>query len=118
MKRLKMAIIPVLFIMLLVGCAQTQGKTTIDQAIQYRSIFNSTLLSFETNLKTLPAASQYKYASMAVPFATAGMMSLDTMDMLAANGSAIDATTLQQYLAAKNAMIDLIAKVMIEKGGK
>ena len=117
MKRIKMAIIPVLFILLLAGCVQTQ-KTTIDQAIQYRSIFNSTLLSFETNLKTLPAASQQKYASMAVPFATAGMMSLDTMDMLAANGSAIDATTLQQYLAAKNALIDLIAKIMIEKGGK
>ena len=55
---------------------------------------------------------------MAVPFATAGMMSLDTMDMLASAGSAIDATTLQQYLAAKNALIDLIAKIMIEKGGK
>lgn len=117
MNRLKMAIIPILFILLLAGCAQTQ-KTSIDQAIQYRSIFNSTLLSFETNLKTLPVVSQQKYAAMALPFATAGMTTLNTMDMLASNGSAIDATTLQQYLAAKNALIDLIAKIMIEKGGK
>lgn len=117
MKRLMKPVIPIIFILLILGCVQT-GKTPIDQAIQYRSLFNSTLLSFETNLKTLPAPSQQKYSAMAIPFAMAGMTALDTMDLLASAGNPIDQTTLQQYLTAKNNLIDIIAKIVTEKGGK
>jgi hypothetical protein len=110
-------ILPLLCILLLIGCVG-QTKTGIDQAIQYRSVFNSTLSSFTTNLATMPVASQQKYAAQAVPFAQAGVLALDTMDAIVAGGGAIPADSVQQYLAAKNALIDLVAKMILEKGGK
>ena len=110
-------ILPLLCILLVVGCIGQQ-KTGIDQAIQYRSIFNSTLSSFTTNLASMPVAAQSKYAAQAVPFAQAGVLALDTMDAIVAGGGTIPADSVQQYLAAKNALIDLIAKMILEKGGK
>jgi hypothetical protein len=110
-------ILPLLCILLLIGCANQQ-KTGIDQAIQYRSVFNSTLSSFTTNLAAMPVASQSKYAAQAIPFAQAGVLALDTMDAIVAGGGTIPTDSVQQYLAAKNSLIDLVAKMLLEKGGK
>ena len=103
---------------LFVGCAGLGGKTGIDQAIQYRSIFNSTLSSFSTNLASMPQAEQQKWAAQALPFARAGVLALDTMDAVVAGGGTLPADSVQQYLVAKNALIDLIAKMILVKGGK
>jgi len=118
MRKIKLAV-PLLCILLLVaGCSNMGGKTSIDQAIQYRSLFNSTLSSFTTNLASMPQPAQQKYAAMAVPFASSGVLALDTMDAMVAGGGTIDPASVQQYLVAKNALIDLIAKMILEKGGK
>ena len=117
MKRaIKLSLAMVLLALMLVACAGQQ--TNMDQAIQYRSLFNSTLSSFTTNLQTLPQPLQQKYATMAVPVASSGVLALDTMDAIVAGGGKIDPANVQQYLAAKNALIDLIAKMILEKGGK
>ena len=117
-RTIKCSLAMVLAVMLLVGCANMGGKTGIDQAIQYRSIFNSTLSSFSTNLATMPQAEQQKWASQALPFAKAGVLALDTMDAVVAGGGTLPADSVQQYLVAKNALIDLIAKMILVKGGK
>lgn len=107
----------VLAVCLLAGCPGKQ--TTIDQCIQYRSMFNSTLNSLSTNLATLPQPQQQKYAEMALPFASAGALALDMMDAATANGGQIPANELQKFLKAKNDLIDLVAKIILEKkGGK
>jgi hypothetical protein len=115
--RIKWAV-PLLCILLLAGCANMGGKTSIDQAIQYRSIFNSTLSSFSTNLAAMPQPAQQKYAAQALPFARSGVLALDTMDAMVAGGGTLPVESVQQYLIAKNALIDLIAKMILEKGGK
>jgi hypothetical protein len=115
---MKKIIILLAMVALVAGCSGMGGKTSIDQAIQYRSLFNSTLSSFTTNLAAMPQPAQQKYAEMAVPFARSGVLALDTMDAMVAGGGALPAESVQQYLVAKNALIDLIAKMILEKGGK
>jgi len=110
-------ILLVVFVLaMVVGCA-TQGKSNIDQAIQARAAFNITLGSFNTNLATLPAAQQTKYANKAVPVVKGGVLALDTMDAMVASGVSPTPETLQQYLAAKNALIDMIAQIVLEQKG-
>jgi alkyl sulfatase BDS1-like metallo-beta-lactamase superfamily hydrolase len=109
-------VVPLLCILLMAGCA-TQGKSNIDQAIQARAAFNITLGSFNTNLATLPPASQAKYATKAVPIVKSGALALDTMDAMVAGGVSPTPESLQQYMAAKNALIDMIAQIVLEQKG-
>jgi hypothetical protein len=106
-----------LLLLLLAGCSLMGGQvTTIDQCIQYRAAFNSTLSSLTTNLASLPEPQRQKYASMAIPFAQAGMLALDLMDASVTSNGQIPPEAVQQYMASKNALIDLIAKMILEKG--
>jgi hypothetical protein len=119
MKRIKMAIVPILFIMLLAGCTQTGAKTGIDQAIQFRSAFNTLLAQFNTELSVMPPEQQKIWAQKAVPFMQAGVLALNTMDIAAGAGTSVSPETIQQYLTAKNQMIDLTASLILaKKGGK
>lgn len=115
MKRL--ALVPIILI-LLVGCA-TQGTTTKDMAIQYRSGFNALLTQFDSELSTMPADQQKVWAQRSVPFITAGTIALQTIDMQVGTTGQMSAEAFQAYLTAKNQMIDLVANlVLAKKGGK
>ena len=100
----------------LVAC---QGRqTTIDQAIQYRAAFNAAVGSFYSELQALPQAQQKDFASKAVPIVTAGKLALDTMDSMVGAGQSITPDQVQAFLAAKNQMLDLLASIVVAKGGK
>lgn len=110
--------IPIIIVMLaLIGCAGQQ-VSNIDQAIQARAAFNIALGSFNANLVGMPEPLKTEYAAKAVPVVQSGVLALNTMDALVAAGSAPTPETLQQYLAAKNALIDMVAEMVIKKGGK
>jgi hypothetical protein len=105
--------------LLLAGCAQTGAKTGIDQAIQFRSAFNTLLAQFNTELAAMPPDQQKVWAQKAVPFMQAGVLALNTMDIAVGAGSSPSPDTIQQYLAAKNQLIDLTASLILaKKGGK
>ena len=109
--------IPIILI-LLIGCSP-MGMTTKDQAIQYRSGFNTLLSQFNTELSVMPIDQQKIWAQRAIPFMQAGVLVLNTMDMQINAGGPITQENIQAYLAAKNNMIDLIANlVLAKKGGK
>ena len=116
MKRL--TIIPLILMLLVAGCA-TSGTSTKDLAIQYRSAFNALLTQFDTELSTMPIDQQKSWAQKSVPFISAGVLALQTMDMQIGASGEMSQQTLQAYLTAKNQMIDLVANLMLaKKGGK
>lgn len=106
----------IIFILLVVGCVST-GKTSKDMAIQYRSAFNTLLSQFNTELSVMPPAQQKEWAQKAIPFMSAGVLALQTMDMQANADAPISQETFQSYLNAKNQMIDLIANLVLAKKG-
>lgn len=112
----KLAVIAVVFA-LLAGCAGQQ-VSTLDQAIQARAAFNMALGSFNSNLVGMPEPLKTEYANKALPVVQSGVLALNTMDAMVAAGTAPTTETLQQYLAAKNALIDMVAEMVIKKGGK
>jgi hypothetical protein len=112
----RLAIIPILLILLVTGCV-TQGQTIKDQAIQYRSAFNTVLSQFNTELAVMPIDQQKIWAQRAVPFMSAGVLALQTIDMQANAGAPVTQETIQAYLVAKNQMIDLIANLVLAKKG-
>jgi hypothetical protein len=102
-------------LMLLTGCAGT--LSSIDQAIQYRSGFNTMLSQWNIELATLPPVEQKVWANQALPYIKAGVMALDTMDIVIQTGNTPSPENVQAYLQAKNAMIDLLAKLILTKKG-
>ena len=117
-RTIKCSVAVVLAVMLLAGCANLGGKTSIDQAIQYRSAFNTVLGQWNTELSVLPPADQKAWATKAIPFVQAGVLALDTMDIAAGLGTAPTPENIQAYLTAKNRMIDLLAQLILAKKGK
>ena len=117
MKRL--TIVPILLILLVVGCTNMSGKAGIDQAIQYRATFNTILSQWNIELSGMPVEQQKAWATKALPFVTGGVAALDTMDIVVGAGGTPTPENIQAYLAAKNKMIDLLASlVLAKKGGK
>ena len=112
------AIVGILALVLLVACAQIQGVTSKDQAIQYRSAFNTMLGQWNTELAGLPLDQQKVWAQKSLPFVKSGVLALDTIDTAVGLGGNPTPETVQQYLVAKNAMIDLIAQLILAKKGK
>jgi hypothetical protein len=110
----------ILCIILMAGCAALIGTNTpLDQAIQYRSAFNTMLAQWNLELSGMPIDQQKAWAQKAIPFVQAGVMALDTMDLTIGAGSQPTPDTIQQYLMAKNRMIDLLAQLILaKKGGK
>ena len=111
--------LPIVMVALLalVGCAGQQ-LSNVDQAIQARAAFNIALGSFNANLSTMPEPLKSEYAANAIPVVKSGVLALDTMDALVAAGATPTPETVQQYLKAKNALIDMIAEMVVKKGGK
>lgn len=103
---------------LVAGCTQLGKNPSIDQAIQYRSGFNTMLSQFNAELAAMPPADQKAWAQKAAPIVQAGVLALDTMDVAVGLGGQPSPETIQQYLTAKNQMIDLLAKLVLAKGGK
>jgi len=116
---MKKIIILLAMVALIAGCSGMGGKATIDQAIQYRSGFNTMLSQWNTELAALPPADQKQWAVKAVPVVQGAVLALDTMDVAVGLGGQPTPETVQQYLIAKNKMIDLLAQlVLAKKGGK
>jgi hypothetical protein len=116
MKRL---VLVLMVIGLLVGCGSLGGKAPIiDTAIQYRSTFNTLVASFSAEISTLPAEQQKVWAQQSLPFIQSGSLALDAMDVMVGTGGSPTPETVQQYIAAKNKLIDLLAKVILEKKQK
>ena len=106
-------------VVLVAGCAQMGAKTGVDQAIQYRSAFNTLLAQFNSELAVMPAPQQKEWATKSLPIVQAGILALNTMDLAVGAGATPTPQTVQQYLAAKNQMIDLTASLILaKKGGK
>ena len=120
MKRtIKVSLAMVLLLALVAGCAQTGAKTGIDQAIQYRSAFNTLLGQFNSELAAMPAVQQKDWATKSLPIVQAGVLALNTMDIAVGAGTSPTPENIQQYLTAKNQMIDLTAALILaKKGGK
>jgi hypothetical protein len=111
--------IPLLCLLLMLGCAQYQGKSTIDQQIMYRSQFNTALQQLNFELGTMAPEHQKAWAQKVVPFVTACAAALDTMDIVIGTGSSPSPENVQAYLTAKNQMIDVLAQIVLaKKGGK
>ena len=120
MKRtIKCSVAMVLLALMLAGCANMGGKTSIDQAIQYRSAFNTLLGQFNSELAAMPAVQQKDWATKSLPIVQAGVLALNTMDIAVGAGTSPTPENIQQYLTAKNQMIDLTAALILaKKGGK
>lgn len=114
----KTILVVMICLAMVVGCATMGGSPTLDTAIQYRSGFNTMLSQWNTELATLPPADQKAWAQKAVPVVQSAVLALDTMDIAVGLGGQPLPETVQQYLAAKNQMIDLLAKLVLAKGGK
>lgn len=100
----------------LISCG---GKgSSLDQAIQLRAAYNAALGSFYTELSTAPIEVQKEYAAKALPIVATGKIALDTMDATVAGGAAITPENVQQIITAKNALIDMVAALVVKKGGK
>lgn len=118
MKRLPIYSVVFVCILMLAGCANVGGKPTLDQAIQYRSGFNTMLAQWNTELTSLEPLEQKAWAQKAAPFVQSAVLALDTMDLAVGLGSTPSPETVQQFLVAKNKMIDLMAQLALAKGGK
>lgn len=107
----------VLMLAFFVMGAMCQGVTSKDQAIQYRSAFNTMLAQWNAELAGLPLEQQKSWAQQSLPLVNSGVLALNTMDIAVGLGGQPTPETIQQYLAAKNAMIDLLAKLILTKKG-
>ena len=116
-RTLKLSLAMVLLALMLAGCGGKQ--TSIDQAIQYRGAFNTLLAQYNAELAAMPAVQQKDWATKSLPIVQAGVLALNTMDLAVGAGTPPTPETIQQYLTAKNQMIDLTAALILaKKGGK
>lgn len=116
MRQTRLTVLVVL-VALLVGCAGMQATTSLDQAIQYRGAFNTLLSQWNTELAGMPQPMQREWAQKAVPVVQAGVLALDTIDVMAGAGGTITADNVQVYLTSKNKLIDLISQLILAKKG-
>lgn len=119
MKAARVALIVMLLGFVCIGATcQNHGiNVPLDTAIQYRSAFNTMLMQWNSELATMPTTDQKLWAQKALPFVQAGVLALDSMDIAVGLGGQPSPETIQQYLAAKNQMIDLLAQLIVAKKG-
>lgn len=114
MKHAKLTVV-LIMCALLAACATAP---TIDTSIKYRSQFNALLSQFNLELAGMPLDQQKAWAQKAAPFVQTGATALDMMDITAGAGGTITPENLQQFMTAKNALIDLVANLVLSKKGK
>lgn len=114
-KKLAVAIVAML---VAIGCAGLPGQATTpqsvrDQAIEYRAIFNAALQQFNSHLLDLPKEQQDEWRNKAIPIASAAVLVLNSIDMVAAGNGTIAPSEVQQFLIVKNQLIDLTANMIL-----
>ena len=117
MKAAKLALIIVLLGFVCIGATCQRQGLPVDSSIAYRSGFNTMLAQWNAELTAMPPADQKVWAQKALPIVQAGVLALDTMDIAVGLGGQPSPETVQQYLIAKNQMIDLLAQLILAKKG-